>query len=206
MIDLQRIRESLRQFDPVKLPAAPMPEGRAAVALIFAGAGDGLSLCFIRRATRENDHWSGQMAFPGGRAEEQDATTRAVAERETVEEVGLQLDEAEFLGPLSELWIRHGGKVTRDVLSPFAYYIPGECPPSLGISDEVAESYWVPLRGLWDQDNATAFSFSRKGKVRELPGIRHDGQIIWGLTHMMLTSLAEVIGVPLPRIVTEPAQ
>jgi len=197
MIGLEVIRGTLRRIEPARL--MPEPEnGRAAVALVFAGMADDLRLCFIQRAARKGDHWSGQMAFPGGRAEEYDATIRAVAERETAEEVGLALEDAEYLGRLSELWIRRAGIVTREVLSPFAYYYPGASLPDLTTSDEVAEAYWIPVRHLWHPRNAMLFRFQSNGAARSHPGIRYRGQVIWGLTHMMLTSLGDASGVALP--------
>jgi 8-oxo-dGTP pyrophosphatase MutT (NUDIX family) len=197
MFGLDELRSSLWELNPRRLRPASELVGRAAVAIIFAGPPGGLSLCFIRRAARENDPWSGHMAFPGGRAEPEDSSVRAIAERETIEEVGLSLESSEYLGPLSELWVRHSGIVTNEVLSPFVYY-SGEDHPPLGDSDEVAESYWIGVDHLWSPGNLTTLDYQRpKARVR-LPGIRHNGNVIWGLTYMMLHSLGEVVGAPLP--------
>ncbi len=187
----------MRRHEARLLADKPKPGNSAAVALVLAGPPDALHLCFIRRAQREGDHWSGQMAFPGGRAEPGDATPRDVAERETREEVGLDLREAEFLGALSEIWIRHSGRVTRDVLSPFVYYAGGELP-EFRLSEEVAEAYWVPLEHLWDPRNWTTIGYERLGRPVELPGIRYGQGIIWGLTYMMLRALGEILEAPLP--------
>jgi 8-oxo-dGTP pyrophosphatase MutT (NUDIX family) len=168
------------------------------VALAFTGLPDDLALCVIQRVIRAGDRWSGQMAFPGGRAEDHDGTPRAVAERETLEEVGLDLAVAEFLGPLDELYIRHSGRVTRDVLSPFGYYA-GDCPPELHpCTDEVAAAFWVPVRHIWDPRNWTPFDWSRDGKPVRLPGVAYGGKVIWGLTYMILASLGQSAGAPLP--------
>src|SRR5258706_15931093 len=45
------------------------PSSRAAVALILRDGPQGIEVLFIRRAEHPQDPWSGQMAFPGGRAE-----------------------------------------------------------------------------------------------------------------------------------------
>ena len=59
---------------------------RASVALILVHHMDDLNICFIKRAKRDGDPWSGQVALPGGRAtDDEDAFT--VAERETFEAV-----------------------------------------------------------------------------------------------------------------------
>lgn len=66
MIPLATIRRAL-----ASAPVEPVPPSRsmAAVAMALAGEPDALELCFILRASREGDRWSGQMAFPGGKAE-----------------------------------------------------------------------------------------------------------------------------------------
>ena len=63
------------------------------MALVLAGSGDELSLCFIRRAEHPLDPWSGHMALPGGRWDPTDPHPRAAAERETLEEVGIAVGD-----------------------------------------------------------------------------------------------------------------
>ena len=89
MADLKTIRERLKKFDSVSLEAAEHQQ--AAVAVVLREGDSGSEILFIERSTREDDPWSGHMAFPGGRVEAADANTRAAAERETLEEVGVSL-------------------------------------------------------------------------------------------------------------------
>src|SRR5688500_11808432 len=80
------------------------PARRAAVALVLRDGPQGLELLFIRRAEHPLDPWSGQIAFPGGRAEPGDADLRTTAIRETAEELGFDLAaDAEYLGHLDEV-------------------------------------------------------------------------------------------------------
>ena len=75
----------------------------AAVAMVISEQEDrGLSALFIQRAEHPDDPWSGQMAFPGGRRESYDSSLDAAARRETLEEVGLELNEAMLVGRLSD--------------------------------------------------------------------------------------------------------
>ena len=88
----------------------------AAVAAILR-PGDHTEALFILRASREGDPWSGQMAFPGGHKDPEDISIRHTAERETWEEIGLDLSRhARHLGgvrsdPGSPAWAqyRYGG-------------------------------------------------------------------------------------------------
>lgn len=57
-------------------------------------------LLFIQKADVEGYPWAGQMAFPGGHQDEQDATTKETALRELEEEMGISRDNVEVLGSL----------------------------------------------------------------------------------------------------------
>src|SRR5258706_3496876 len=101
---MARICSALDSHGPV---AAEEEEGvrRAAVALIFRlGENDMLELLFIKRAEYEGDPWSGQIAFPGGRAEARDASLEETAIRETREETWIGLArEWTIVGMLDDL-------------------------------------------------------------------------------------------------------
>src|SRR6185295_3323821 len=64
---------------------------RAAVAAILRESATDLEALLIRRAEREDDPWSGHMAFPGGRRGAADRDIEETARRETLEEIGLDL-------------------------------------------------------------------------------------------------------------------
>ncbi|KAI8055698.1 hypothetical protein BDF22DRAFT_599948, partial [Syncephalis plumigaleata] len=80
-------------------------------------------LLFIRRTSNPQDPWSGQIAFPGGKRESGE-TDRETAERETKEEVGLDLRSSAFtfLGALDEREVttRFGRRLLL-ILCPFVY-------------------------------------------------------------------------------------
>ena len=79
------------------------PGGRAhaSVALILEEQPSGLSILLIERSTDTNDYWSGQIGLPGGRFETSDKSPQHTAERETREEIGLDLATTQFLGRVS---------------------------------------------------------------------------------------------------------
>src|SRR5215213_2421184 len=93
---IDQIREALSRHQP-QLSEREPECSEAAVALVLAGRGEELSLCAIRRAEHPLDPWSGHMALPGGRASPEDGGPRAVAERETFEEVGIALGEPHWI-------------------------------------------------------------------------------------------------------------
>jgi 8-oxo-dGTP pyrophosphatase MutT (NUDIX family) len=87
-----RIEAALLSRPPARVAEAV--SARAAVALILREGTNGLELLFIRRADHPQDPWSGQMAFPGGRAEPGEEDLKATAVRETAEEIGVDLESA----------------------------------------------------------------------------------------------------------------
>ena len=157
------------------------------MAAIFRDSPSGVELLFIERATKDSDPWSGQMAFPGGRMEPGDGSARATAERETREEIDLDLDEADRLGSLIEL---DGGRATNRfvLVSCYCYHLPGPRPALRG-NAEVADVLWLPLEGLLDQDRYVEYWYPPAGA--HFPGIQLDQshQVIWGLTLRFLADL-----------------
>jgi 8-oxo-dGTP pyrophosphatase MutT (NUDIX family) len=198
MPTLDEIRDALARHRPHSLPFRPHRDN-AAVAMILGGPPEALRICLIRRALREGDPWSGHYAFPGGRAHPEDATAAAVAERETVAEVGLRLQAAHLIGPLSEMPVRLGGVDTGMRLSIFVYYI-GERLPPLHLNGEVAAAYWVPLAHLWDEANGTHMDIERGGARMIYPAISYRDYVIWGLTYRVLTLFSDVLDEPLPHL------
>jgi len=195
---VDQIRTALAGHHPQLLEREPF-HTEAAVALVLAGAGSDLSLCAIRRAEHPLDPWSGHMALPGGRSSPEDPSPRAVAERETFEEVGIALGDPHWIGPLSDVLVRLGGGDRQMILSPSVYYLGEELAP-FTVSDEVAEAFWIPLSHLWDPRNAGHLEWEWSGARLLYPAIRFRGYSIWGLTFRVLTLFSDVLDSPLPHL------
>jgi 8-oxo-dGTP pyrophosphatase MutT (NUDIX family) len=196
---IDHIRESLSRHQPQVVKPEP-GNSAAAVALVLAGNQEDLSLCFIRRAEHPLDPWSGHMALPGGRWDPTDPHPRAAAERETLEEVGLVLDDPHWLGALSDVPVWTGGAGRRQmILSPFVYYV-GEELATLIPNHEVAGAFWIPLVYLWDARNMGSLEWERDGKRLLYPAIRFQDTSIWGLTFRVLTLFSDVLDSPLPHL------
>ncbi|KAF4261940.1 hypothetical protein KXW98_003240 [Aspergillus fumigatus] len=107
---------------------------------------------FIKRASRVGDRWTGHVAFPGGKRDLEDTDDRAVAIRETSEEVGLDLttDDYIYIGNLPERVVTTSwGSVPLMVLCPFVFLSTRSDSPILKLQPaEVASSHWVPLEIL----------------------------------------------------------
>jgi len=191
------IRGGLARHEP-KILASPSNRG-AAVAIVLREAEGGPEMLFIERARRVGDPWSGHMAFPGGRIDPEDAHARDAAERETREEVGVDLTRAEPLGRLDDLRGRHAAAPDHGlVISAFVYHAVAPAP--LEPNWEVEEAFWFPVPALLDAERHVEYAVRPDSELR-FPGIlvgAPERHVIWGLTYRFLEVFFEIIGKPLP--------
>jgi 8-oxo-dGTP pyrophosphatase MutT (NUDIX family) len=167
---------------------------RAAVALVFRdGEKGGLELLFIRRAEHERDPWSGHISYPGGREEPGDPDLEATAVRETLEETGLDLaGDGERLGALDEVVALARGRPVDLVVAPFVFRLRLRLDGAP--SHEVVSLHWLPLERLMAPETRSRLPYQYEATALELPCLRIDGLVIWGLTHRMFESLRAVVG------------
>lgn len=163
----------------------------AAVALILIER-HGLEALFIKRAARAGDPWSGQVALPGGRYEADDSDLFHTAVRETREETGVDLSNAERLGVLDDLYPRTPTLPPVRV-RPFVFTIPAA--PPLVISDEVERAFWVPLAGLGEPGVRRDVKLIIRGEPRIFPAYDLGEEVIWGMTERILTPLLVLLGI-----------
>lgn len=201
MLTIEQIRSAVVRANhaPASFTADPR---HCSVAMILALGDCELEACFIRRAERAGDPWSGQVAFPGGRAEGTDASASAVAERETYEEVGLELNSTQRVGALPIHAIR-----ANMTLSPFIYYfepvVGGSSPQQIASPREVrevADVFWVPLSHLFDSRTVTTLDYPAGEHSNSFPGIRFEEHVIWGLTLRVLETFAHLMDRSLPAL------
>ena len=108
-------------------------------------------ILFIKRAEKQGDPWSGHMAFPGGHLETQDRDLKAAAMRETIEEIGLDLTDAEYLGALDQQRAMPRGRPLDMLIAPHVFTLQGD--PSFEINYEVDEVVWTSLDPLIRGEN-----------------------------------------------------
>jgi len=154
----------------------------AAVLVPIIAHPDGLTVLFTRRTVHLKAH-SGQVSFPGGRAEPDDPTPEDTALREAEEEIGLARSRVEVLGRCAEYLTRTGFRVTPVIglIRP-----PLELVPDAREVDEVFE---VPLAFLLDPANHQRATREINGRTVGYYEMVHEGRIIWGATAGMLVNL-----------------
>jgi len=193
MVTIEHVHRCLAGHQPEII--SPDDRSRAAVALLLRPQGPDLGVLLIRRAELKGDRWSGHIAFPGGRVGVEDASPRQTAERETLEEVGLDLRRAEYLGRLDDL----AGGAAAIVVSAFVYAVR-ETPP-LVLSSEVEQAFWLPMARFLEAERHVQRSYSYRGLEIMLPAIQvleGEGPVLWGLTYRFLELFLRLAGEELP--------
>jgi 8-oxo-dGTP pyrophosphatase MutT (NUDIX family) len=166
-------------------PAPLVPTESAAVAVIFRDGKSGEEVLLIKRAEREGDPWSGNVALPGGRVSPADASFEETAKREALEEVGVELggEAALFLGYMRELRPRN-----RDlVVVPSVFKLAGS--PKVTPNGEVASYQWVPMARLAAREARSTLPLRRDGAELRVPSLVHGGLVVWGLTERILSAI-----------------
>jgi 8-oxo-dGTP pyrophosphatase MutT (NUDIX family) len=141
-----------------------------------------MTVLLTKRTEHLNDH-AGQISFPGGRAEPEDADAIATALREAEEEIGLSRAFVEVIGRLDTYITRTQYSVTP---------IVGIVRPGFTLTIdpfEVAEAFEVPLAFLLDGRNHTRDSREYRGMVRHFWAMPYNDYYIWGATAGMLRNL-----------------
>lgn len=194
-LSMELIRQALADHKPNTRPSEEATRN-AAVAMIIANHADhGLSSLFIKRAEHPGDPWSGQMAMPGGRHEEHDPSFKHAAMRETMEEVGVRLDEEHCIGRLGDV---SGGRLKQHRMAVSPYVFELDFVPAVTPNYEVADTVWVPLEFMRDPGNTSPYTFHLDPEQREFPAFRFEDYTIWGLTFRILANFYRTLGIEHP--------
>jgi len=168
-------------------PGLVLPEGRvlrpAAVLVAVWLRPGGAELILTKRASHLKHH-PGQIAFPGGKVDAQDAGPEAAALREAQEEVGLPPRAVEVLGHLPA----HETVTGFSVVPILSVVRQGFDPvPEAG---EVAEVFTVPLDHVLKPANFAIERRRWRGEWRSYYALPYGAYYIWGATARILRGLA----------------
>ena len=175
--------------DGFRLPGREGPPKAAAVLVPLVNRPEGLQVLLTQRSADLPDH-PGQISFPGGRVEPDDASSDAAALREAKEEVGLPADRVALLGRLSEYETVTGYRVT-----PVVGWVE---PPFALTPDpiEVADIFEVPLAFVLDPANQRRHFRMLGALRRDFWAIPYGDRYIWGATAAMLLILDRTLRAP----------
>jgi 8-oxo-dGTP pyrophosphatase MutT (NUDIX family) len=189
VLDVAALRERLKRTPPAFSVYGDDESDRqsatataAAVLVPIVAYPTGLTVIFTQRTSHLKAH-SGQVSFPGGRAEPEDPTPEFTALREAQEEIGLALERVEVLARLPQYYTRTGFRVTPVV---------GLLEPPVALKPdprEVEEVFEVPLAFLLDPKNHLRETRELQGRSVAYYVMRYGKRTIWGATAGMLVNL-----------------
>ncbi len=161
----------------------------AVLVLLHPDAAGEARVVLTERATRDGHH-SGEVSFPGGRAEPDDGTPAATALREAAEEVALDADAAgvRVVGELERFWI----PVSNFEVTPVVA-IADRAPVLRPSEAEVARIVHAPVATFLPDAPVEVVE-----RTVNAWRIRHgvfavDGLRVWGATARILSQLGVVL-------------
>lgn len=171
---------------------APGPLTQAAVLVPLLNHPSGPTVLLTQRTSGLTAH-AGQISFPGGRSEPEDADAVATALREAQEEVALPPENVRVLGRLDTYIVRTGYAVV----------------PIVGLVDpiaelradpvEVAEIFEVPVDFFLSAEMPQTHSRRFMGRDRYFYVFPYDHRYIWGATAGMLRNFREILEPAWPK-------
>ncbi|MDQ7033594.1 MAG: CoA pyrophosphatase [Anaerolineae bacterium] len=164
--------------------------------LVVSKADAGFHIILTKRTTTLRGH-SGQVSFPGGSMDEEDATYEDTALRETCEELGIcDTSQIQILGRLSKMWIPPSNFDVIPVVATMKHE-PKMTPSPF----EVAKVLHMPLSALLDDATKRTTTMDFRGMAMDVPYYDVDGHIVWGATAGMLSEFEKRLKVVLKHTV-----
>lgn len=156
---------------------------KSAVLILLYPVQNGISTVLIERAIYAGIH-SGQIAFPGGKAEEGDPDLKYTALRETYEEIGVPIENVEVLGNLTDVYINPSNYL----VTPYIGYLHGS-PQFVKNEREVQTIITIDILNRENVIKSEKKIKHSNGLSIQTPFYNVDGFTIWGATAMMMSEL-----------------
>lgn len=179
------IRQVLQTHTPHEL-SVPGRRLAAVLAPVYCHHGE-YGLIFTKR-TDTVYHHRGQISFPGGGYEPEDASLQHTALRESAEEIGLQPIHVDILGQLDDLLTNNSNYLVR----PFVGTIPYPYPFALD-QWETAYLIEVPLRFLRQHNPPSEETRVHEGRTVRSFFFDYEGHVIWGATAKILKQFLDLL-------------
>lgn len=181
--------------DALAHPALPR---QASVLILFGSGSNGpeysaapgdCDVLLVERAATLADH-PGQIGFPGGGVDPDDADVVAAALREAVEETGLDPAGVEILGQLPQTALA----VSNFAVTPVLAWWRAPSPVFAVDQAESARVFRAPVAELLDPQLRRTATVTRAKSTFRSPAFLVQGTVVWGFTGGILAKLFEELG------------
>ena len=161
-----------------RLSPTPWSHAQAAVAILVKPKQNDLEFFLVKRAEVDDDPWSGDMAFPGGKKNQQDRDLVDTAVREVLEETNIDLNQLSAIGFMEPIY----SSVRKTLaVQPIVYKFDEY--PEVTLNYELTKFIWAPLTEI-KQGKTQAVVKGWEGPVFQV-----QGETVWGLTFRMLEKI-----------------
>ncbi len=158
------------------------------LALFYPNSNNETHFVLILRKTYKGVH-SAQIAFPGGKLEEQDNSLKETALRETFEEIGVPINQIEIIKQLTKVYI----PPSNFHVQPFVG-ISKQIPNFIKQNDEVEAIIEIPLQHFFNDSTLTTQTVSTSYSTDvEVPAYKLNDYVVWGATAMMLSEIKDLL-------------
>lgn len=167
----------------------PVDYKLSAVLLLLYKTQNSIEFILTERQTYKGKH-SGQISFPGGKAEPFDKGTHQTALRETKEELGIDTSNIQLIGQLTQVYI----PVSNFLIHPYVGYID-ELPNLTPDPREVRKVLHVPVDDLINENKRieTDIDVGDGRIIKQIPAFHFSDRIVWGATAIMLNEFKLIL-------------
>jgi 8-oxo-dGTP pyrophosphatase MutT (NUDIX family) len=175
---------------PPAFPRDPAAVRQAAVLVLLYPDSDGDARVVLTERVTRDGHHSGEVSFPGGRAEPDDADLAATALREAAEEVALDAAAAgvRVVGALERFWIPVSNYEVTPILA-----VAERRPVLVASPNEVARIVEPPIAAFLPDAPFEMVERTVRGWPLRYGAYRVDGLSVWGATARVLSQLGALL-------------
>ncbi len=175
---------------PRPVPTAGLPRAAAVLVLLVPGEGGEARVVLTERTDRGGPH-GGEVSFPGGAVEPEDADAVAAAFREAAEEIGLEPKAAgvRVLGQLGEVVVAVSGYRITPVLA-----VAERRPRYRPAAEEVAAIFEAPLEAFVPGAPIEVVERTLGERRVRYGAYPVAGRLVWGATARILGQLGALLG------------
>jgi len=160
---------------------------KSSVLILFYSKNNSVYTVLMQRTAYQGSH-SGQVSFPGGKAEPSDTSIQHTTLREANEEIGVDSKEVNIIGQITDVYI----PVSNFHVVPFIG-ITKKMPEFILETREVEEIIELNIPYFMQQELIHNKVKMANNTIVKVPSFEYQQKVIWGATALMLNELKHIL-------------